>query len=442
LIDSVEFGLSTRGSRLRDRIHDRTARIAVVGIGRIGLPVALERARIGYSVVGIDLDEARVDALNAGVTYYDDVDAGELAQAVAKGALRASSDFAELGRCDVVEICVPSALTANKDPDLSRLRSVGEAITLQLRSGQLITLECTAYPGTTEEVLLPILARSGLIVGEEYFLAFAAECEDRQCAPPGAKIVAGATPRCREIAQIFYGQTGQRVFTVSSPRVAEMAKIFASTFRAVNGALVNELALLCDRMGIDVWEVVDGASRPFGITRFDPNPGAGGRFAAFDPFYLAWKARQFDFTTRFIELAGEINVRMPYFVVEKLGRILNERGRSLRYADVVVIGVANARDGADWHGSPAVKVIELLERAGAAVTYHDPHVASFVDERGKFRRSIPLDDAQLGAADCTVILTDHSDIAWERVVESSTAVLDARNATAGVATNRHKIVRL
>jgi UDP-N-acetyl-D-glucosamine dehydrogenase len=446
LIESVELGVSTHASRLRDRIHDRTARVGVVGIGHVGLPVAVEKARAGYSVVGFDTDDSRVEALNAGVTYLDDVDPDELARAVAKGSLRASSDFAGLGQCDVIAICVPTALTANKDPDVSRLRRAAEAIAFRLRPGQLIALECTTYPGTTEELLLPILTRSGLAAGEDFYLCYAPKGEEpagRRHAVSGTKVVSGVTPRCREVAQMFYGLTSPHVLTVSSPRAAEMTKVFESTFRAVNGALVNELALLCDRMGIDVWEVVDAASTdPFGVARFDPGPGVGGRDLPFDPFYLAWKARQYDFPTRFIELAGEINARMPYFVVEKLGRILNERGRSLRYADVLVIGVASEKDGADWRGSPSLKVIELLERAGASVKYFDPHVESFVDGRGTLRRSVALDLSLLGTVDCTVILTDHSGIPWERVVESSPAVLDTRNATAAVSTNHHKIVRL
>jgi UDP-N-acetyl-D-glucosamine dehydrogenase len=258
-----------------------------------------------------------------------------------------------------------------------------------------------------------------------------------------ARVVAGVTRRCRDLAQTFYGQTAERVTTVSSPRVAEMAKVYEGTFSAVNTALVNELALLCDRMGIDVWEVVQArGARPPGSGRFAPGPGVGGRRLPLDPFYLAWKARQYDFTTRFIELAGEINLQMPYFVVEKLSRILNERGRSLRYADVLVIGIASEKDRADWRESPALKVIELLERAGASVVYYDPLVPSFVDARGKLRRSITLDGKDVATTDCTVILTDHSGIPWEQIVEASPAVLDTRNATAAVTANRKKIVRL
>jgi UDP-N-acetyl-D-glucosamine dehydrogenase len=445
VIDTVEFRLSTHGTRLRGRIHDRTARVGVLGIGRAGLPVAIEKVAAGFSVVGFDADEGRVEALNSGISYLDDVDADALAQAVSKGALRASSDLSQLGKCDVVSICVPTPLTANRDPDVSALRRAAEALARSLRHGQLIVLECPAYPGTTEELLLPILGRSGLVVGEDFFLCFSAERGDpgnRRRDLPGTRIVAGVTRRCRDLAQTFYGQTVERVTTVSSPRVAEMTKAFESTYCAVNAALVNELALLCDRMGIDVWEVVKADSRPTGNGRFVPGPGVGGRRLPSDPFYLAWKARQFDFTTRFIELAGEINLRMPYFVVEKLSRILNERGRSLRYADVFVIGIAYEKDVADWRESPALKVIELIERAGASVEYFDPLVPSFVDGRGKLRRSVGVDAPELAAADCTVILTDHSGIPWEQIVDASPAVLDTRNATAAVTTNRKKIVRL
>jgi len=432
---------------LSERILDRTATVGVVGIGYVGLPLAVEKAKIGFSVIGFDRNEERIAAVNAGDNYIRDVQDEELREAVRGGKLKASSDFEALGACDVIVICVPTPLTAHREPDISYIRATADHIARVLRPGQLVSLESTTYPGTTEEVLLPTLATSGLLVGVDYFVAFSPERVDpgnkRYTTCNTSKVVGGVTAACLDVAATFYEQTIENVVRVSSPRVAEMTKVFENTFRAVNIALANETALLCDRMKINVWEVMDAAAtKPFGIMRFDPGPGVGGHCIPLDPFYLAWKAREYDFQTRFIELAGEVNVHMPYFVREKVFRALNGRGLAMRNSRIFVVGVAYKRDIEDWRESPALKVIELLERDGAFVDYHDPFVPSFRDTRGALRRSIPLTPQTLEDADCTVILTNHTDVDWEGVVAGSSLVVDTRNATKNVAAGREKIVLL
>ena len=432
---------------LSEKILGRTATVGVVGIGYVGLPLAVEKAKVGFSVVGFDRNPKRVSSVNAGVNYINDVRDEELRDAVGNGKLRATSDFEALRACDVIVICVPTPLTAHREPDISYIRAVADQISRALRPGQLVSLESTTYPGTTEEVLLPTLAMSGLCVGVDYFVAFSPERVDpgnkRYTTRNTSKVVGGVTPACLEVAATFYQQTIENVVRVSSPRVAEMTKVFENTFRAVNIALANETALLCDRMKINIWEVMDAAAtKPFGIMRFDPGPGVGGHCIPLDPFYLAWKAREYDFHTRFIELAGEINVQMPYFVREKVFRALNGHGCAMKNARIFVIGIAYKRDIEDWRESPALKVIELLERDGAFIDYHDPFVPSFRDERGTLRRSIPLQPETLADADCTLILTDHSTIDWEGIVAGSQLVVDTRNATKNVAMDREKIVLL
>ncbi len=426
------------------KIWSKKALVGVVGIGYVGLPLAVEKAKVDFRVVGYDRNPIRVSQVNAGLNYIRDVADGDLAAVVASGALKASSDFSTLGDCDVVVICVPTPLTANRDPDISYIRAVGAEIAKHLRPGQLISLESTTYPGTTEEILLPLLASSGMVVGRDYFLAFSPERVDpgnkRYTTRNTSKVVGGVTPVCLEVGALFYEQTVENVLRVTSPRVAEMTKVFENTFRAVNIALVNEMALLCDRMRIDIWEVIDAAAtKPFGIMRFNPGPGVGGHCIPLDPFYLAWKARQYDFHTRFIELAGEINISMPYFVREKVARLLNERARATRNSKILVIGVAYKRDIEDWRESPALKITELLEHDGAVVDYHDPFVPSLVDEAGHLRHSVPLTAKALAEADCVVIATDHSTIDWAFVVEHAEAVLDTRNVTRSIKSGRGKI---
>jgi UDP-N-acetyl-D-glucosamine dehydrogenase len=363
------------------------------------------------------------------------------------GFLTASTDFNTLSKCDVIVICVPTPLTKNLDPDISYIKSVGEAVAKQLRPGQLICLESTTYPGTTEEILLPQLNAGGLIAGIDFFLAFSPERVDpgnkRYTTKNTNKVVGGMTPACLDVAATFYKQTILDVLCVSSPRVAEMTKVFENTFRAVNIALVNEMTLLCHRLNIDIWEVIDAAAtKPFGIMRFDPGPGVGGHCIPLDPFYLAWKAREYDFHVRFIELAGEINVQMPYFVREKVLMALNGQQRAIHDARILAVGVAYKKDIEDWRESPALKVIELLERDGAIVEYHDPYVAQIPGEGNHQYRSVPLTSEAIRSADCVVILTDHTSIDWELIVENAKIIVDTRNATKSVRNGATNVVLL
>lgn len=432
---------------LREKITAHTALVGVVGIGYVGLPLAVEKAKVGYRVIGYDRNAIRVAQINQGSNYIRDVVDDELARIVASEKLSATTDFSTLGLCDVVVICVPTPLTINKDPDTSYIRSVGAEIASRLRPGQLICLESTTYPGTTEEILLPQFAATGLVVGRDYFLAYSPERVDpgnrRYTTKNTNKVVGGVTATCLSLAAVFYQQTIVEVLPVSSPRVAEMTKVFENTFRAVNIALVNEMALLCDRMNIDIWEVMDAAAtKPFGIMRFNPGPGVGGHCIPLDPFYLAWKARQYDFHTRFIELAGEINNLMPYFVREKLMRTLNSRGRALKGSKVFMLGVAYKKDVPDWRESPALKILGLLAQCDAVVDYHDPFVPSFQDEQGQTRHSVPLTARALSEADCVLITTDHSQTDWASVVRHAQLVVDTRNATKNVSEKRDNIVLL
>jgi UDP-N-acetyl-D-glucosamine dehydrogenase len=431
---------------LREKIITHSAVVGVVGVGYVGLPLAVEKAKVGYQVVGYDRNAIRVAQINQGSNYIRDVVDEDLARMVASNKLSATTDFSTLGSCDVFVICVPTPLTLNKDPDTSYIRSVGSEIARRLRPGQLICLESTTYPGTTEEILLPQFAATGLVVGRDYFLAYSPERVDpgnkRYTTRNTNKVVGGVTTTCLGMASAFYQQTIVEVLQVSSPRVAEMTKVFENTFRAVNIALVNEMALLCDRMKIDIWEVMDAAAtKPFGIMRFDPGPGVGGHCIPLDPFYLAWKARQYDFHTRFIELAGEINNHMPYFVREKVMRSLNARSRALKGSKVLILGMSYKKDISDWRESPALKILDLLVHDGAVVDYHDPFVPSFQDEHGCVRHSIPMTAQVISGADCVLITTDHSQFDWELVVRNAQLVVDTRNATKGVS-RRDNIVLL
>ena len=432
---------------LREKITTHEAIVGVIGMGYVGLPLAVEKAKVGYRVVGYDRNANRVAQINQGSNYIRDVADDDLARTVAGEKLTATTDFSTLGSCDVLIICVPTPLTSNKDPDTSYIQNVGAEIAQRLRPGQLICLESTTYPGTTEEILLPQLAATGLVVGKDYFVAYSPERVDpgnkRYTTKNTNKIVGGVTKTCLNIAATFYQQTIIDVLPVSSPRVAEMTKVFENTFRAVNIALVNEMTLLCDRMGIDMWEVIDAAAtKPFGIMRFNPGPGVGGHCIPLDPFYLAWKARQYNFHTRFIELAGEINNLMPYFVREKLVWTLNKRGRSLKGSKILMLGISYKKDIADWRESPALKILDLLGQHDAVVDCHDPLVPSFQDERGTMRHSVPLTSRALSEADCVLITTDHSQTDWGYVVRHAQVVVDTRNATKHVTEQRDKIILL
>ncbi len=430
---------------LKAKFRNHTAVVAVVGIGYVGLPLAVEKAKVGFPVIGLDRNKERVAMINRGENYIRDVKDEELRKVVSEGKLHASDDFSELNNADVVIICVPTPLTVHRMPDLQYIENVTEQIAEHMRPGQLISLESTTYPGTTEEVILPKLAATGLKVGEDFFLCHSPERVDpgnkRYTTQNTNKLVGGVTETCTEVAAAFYGETIIKVIKCSSPAIAEMAKVFENTYRAVNIALVNEMALLCDRMGISVWEMLDAAfTKPFGIQPFYPGPGVGGHCIPVDPFYLAWKAREYDFSTRFIELAGEVNLSMPYFVVQKAERILGLQEKSLRGSKILVLGVAYKADLPDLRESPALKVIQLLIKEGCEVEYYDPYVANveiLLQNQGlqEEKESIRLDSIsdlttqEVSDADLVVILTGHSCVDYELVVRSARAVLDTRNAT-------------
>jgi UDP-N-acetyl-D-glucosamine dehydrogenase len=437
---------STIRQKLSERIETHSALVGVVGIGYVGLPLAVEKAKVGFKVIGFDRSDARTTMVNRGENYIEDVVDAELKELVQKGLIEASTDFSRMADCDVIVICVPTPLTTHRDPDVQYIVNVAEKLSEVMRPGQLISLESTTYPGTTEEVLLPILARSGLEVGKDFFLCFSPERVDpgnaRYTTKNTNKVVGGMTPECKEVATTFYKQTILHVVPVSSPAVAEMTKVFENTFRAVNIALVNELALLCDRMGISIWEVVEAAAtKPFGIMRFDPGPGVGGHCIPIDPFYLTWKARQYDFHTRFIELAGEINVLMPYHVREKIIQALGKQRKSLSGGNILMVGVAYKKDITDWRESPTLKLIDILAKDGVNMRFYDPFIGEF-GEHGHVFHTEDLSDELFTWADCAVIMTNHSNIDYVELVSRSKAVVDTRNATKAVTEGKEKIVLL
>ena len=435
--------------RLKQKIEDHTATVGVIGLGYVGLPLAVEKGKVGFKVVGFDINPARVAKVNAGENYIGDVKDEELRELTQRGVLTATTDYTQLSDCDVIVICVPTPLTITRDPDISYIRSSSEQIAKYLKPGQLVTLESTTYPGTTEEVILPMLEKSGLKVGKDFFLAFSPERVDpgnkRFTTHNTSKVVGGVTPVCLEVAYTFYAQTIVNVVPVSSPAAAELTKVFENTYRAVNIALVNELMLLCDRMGLDVWEVVEAAgTKPFGIHTFWPGPGVGGHCIPIDPFYLTWKAREYDFHTRFIELAGEINIEVSYHVINKVTRALNNENKSLKDAKILILGVAYKKDIDDVRESPALKIMELLRKNGANLSYHDPYIPVIEPHGGStvHMESVELTDEALANADCVLIVTDHSCIDYHRVVEKAKLIVDTRNATKDVEENREKIIKL
>jgi UDP-N-acetyl-D-glucosamine dehydrogenase len=428
--------MSPIAALLLDRIHSRAARAGVVGLGYVGLPLAVELARAGFRTTGIDVDGSKVQGINGGTSYIPDVPATDVAELTAAGRLDATTDFAAIERLDTINICVPTPLRKTKDPDLSFVVSAVEQIATRLRPGQLVVLESTTYPGTTEEVVRPLLERRGLRVGRDVFLAFSPERVD-----PGnptfhtrnvPKVVGGCTPDCGELAAALYGTAIERIVPVSSTRVAEMVKLLENTFRAVNIGLVNELALMCDRLGIDVWEVVDAAkTKPFGFMPFYPGPGLGGHCIPIDPFYLSWKARQNGFEARFIELAGHVNGAMPHFVADKIAEALNTRRKAVNGSSVLVAGVTYKRDIGDLRESPSLDVMGILRARGADVAFTDPHVPQLdarVSGMGSALASVPLTGASLAAFDCVAILTDHSAFDYALMVAHADLIVDTRNA--------------
>lgn len=436
-------------SQLKEKIQNRTVAVAVIGLGYVGLPLAVEKAKVGFRVLGVDQNPERVGMINRGENYIGDVKDDELKEIVDKGLLTASTSFDCLKEADVIVICVPTPLTINFDPDISYIENVCREIAPRLRRGHLVTLESTTYPGTTEDVILPVLEKSGLKVGEDFFLAFSPERVDpgnkRYTTKNTSKVVGGVTPACLDVAKTFYEQTILNVVPVSSPSVAEMTKVFENTYRSINIALVNEIMLLCDRMGLDVWEVVDAAgTKPFGIQTFYPGPGVGGHCIPIDPFYLTWRARQFDFHTRFIELAGEVNIQATYHVIDVVSRALNKAGKCLNGAKIFVLGVAYKKDISDVRESPALKIIDLLKKEHAVVFYHDPYVQVIkaVEPYEWAMDNVELTAEKLQEADCVLIATDHSCLDYEWIVENAKLVVDTRNATKDVKNYREKIVKI
>jgi len=432
---------------LRHKIVEEKAMIGVVGLGYVGLPLAVAFAKVGFNVAGIEQNPNREKMINAGQNYIADVNDAELKAAVKQKKLAATSDFAVLRQADAIIVCVPTPLDKNKQPDISYVRSVTAQLSKIVRKGQLIVLESTTYPGTTEEIMLPQLAASGLKVGKDFYLVFSPERVD-----PGnkgfktkdiPKVIGGITPACGEMAKLLYSRIIKDIFMVSSPRVAEMEKLLENVFRSVNIALVNEMAILCKKMGIDIWEVIAAAkTKPYGFMPFYPGPGIGGHCIPLDPFYLSWKAKEYDLTTRFIELAGEINDRMPEYVVQLVQDGLNRAGKSVKGAKVLLLGIAYKKDISDWRESPALKIFELLKRKAAEVKYNDPYIAS-VKIAGQLRSSVALNDKLLNDCDCVVIATDHSAYDFRRITDRASLIVDTRNATANVAAHHSaKIIRI
>jgi UDP-N-acetyl-D-glucosamine dehydrogenase len=435
------------------RIASREARVCVIGLGYVGLPLAVELARVGFPVTGLDTNEGRVASLLRGESYIGDVAGEDLRRVVESGHLSPTTDYAALAQADVIFICVPTPFTAVRAPDLSFVLSAARGIAEHLHPGQLIVLQSTTYPGTTEDEVLPILEASGLKAGADFHLAFSPERinpGDRQHTVRSTpKVVGGLTPKCAEFAAALLAHLHPNVHIVSSPRAAEMTKLLENIYRSVNIALVNEMALLCERMGIDVWEVIQAAStKPFGFMPFYPGPGVGGHCIPVDPYYLLWKAREYDFHTKFIELAAEVNQEMPYHVVERIGEALNARGKSLRGARVILLGVAFKKDVEDPRNSPAERIAELLLAKGAELAYNDPHVPRFSVGGNVFYgkrvllTSQPLTREFLAGADCVTILVAHSayDVPW--IVAESPLVMDTVNATHLMDVGQDKVVRI
>ena len=418
------------------KLESRSATTAVIGLGYVGLPLVVEFARAGFNAVGVDVDRSKVDAVSRGESYIPDVPEHDIRSAVTAGRLRATTDFAALREADTINICVPTPLRKTKDPDLSYVVAAVEQVAKHLREGQLVILESTTYPGTTDEVVQPMLEANGLKAGQHFFLAFSPERVD-----PGnaqwttrtiPKVVGGIDADSTTVAAALYRQSVDKIVQVSSTRVAEMVKLLENTFRAVNIGLVNEIAMMCDRLGIDVWEVIDAAAtKPFGFMPFYPGPGLGGHCIPIDPFYLSWKARQNGFESRFIELAGHINAGMPRFVVERIGEALNSVCKPLRGSRVHLLGMAYKNDVNDARESPAIDVAQLLLRAGAKVSYSDPFVPS-LDHGDVKLEAIPVDRALADGIDCAVITTNHKAFDYESIVARAPLVVDTRNALKGM----------
>jgi len=435
-------------AELQTKIRDKTAVAAVIGLGYVGLPLVRHLCNIGFDTIGFDIDQSKIDMLAKGESYIKHIESKWVAEMVDSGKFSATADFAQLAQADCISICVPTPLDVHHEPDLRYVCDTTEAIAQYLRPGHLIILESTTYPGTTEEVLKPILDTSGLTIDQDYFLAYSPERED-----PGnpthtirtiPKVVGGTSENSTTLVSDYYGTIFDRVVPVSSPAVAELTKLLENIFRSVNIALVNELKMLCDRMGIDVWEVIDAAaSKPFGFMPFYPGPGLGGHCIPIDPFYLSWKAREYDFEARFIALAGEINTGMPQYVITRLMEALNDKGKALNGSRVLVLGIAYKKDVDDPRESPAIKLIELLQQRGAIVAYNDPHIPKIAAGRKHDLGldSVELTEDSLAMYDCVLIATAHSAYDIDFIAEHAKLIVDTRNATKNVVGHRDKIVK-
>ncbi|MEJ2240416.1 MAG: nucleotide sugar dehydrogenase [Gemmatimonadales bacterium] len=419
-------------SELIEKAGNRSALFGVVGLGYVGLPLAVELANAGYKVLGFDLSQRVVTGVNEGNSHVQDVSSERLSELVAEGHIEATSAMERLGEVDVISICVPTPLSKTKDPDVSYVIAAAESVSQTVRAGQVVVLESTTYPGTTRELLLPKLQGRGLEVGKDVFLAFSPERVD-----PGnptwqtrntPKVVGGITEACRQVVMALYDPAFDELVPVSSPEAAELVKLLENTFRSINIGLVNEMAIVCDKLGVDVWEVIEAAAtKPFGFMRFTPGPGLGGHCIPIDPHYLAWKMRGLNYRTRFIDVASEVNSEMPAFWVRKVAERLNEDSKAIRGARVLVIGVAYKPDIDDMRESPAMDIVRLLQQQGASVSYHDPYVPE-VEDDGVTRHSVPLTAEEIGRSDCVVIVTDHSSIDYSSIDKHARQIVDTRNA--------------
>ena len=431
---------------LLKRIEDRKATIAIIGLGYVGLPLAVEFAKGGFKVIGYDVSERVVRALMEGRSHIQDVPSAEVAKLVKQGLFEATTDESRLKEADAVSIAVPTPLVKTRDPDMSYVIAAAEAVSRTAHKGLLVVLESTTYPGTTREVLLPILTKLGLTVGEDVFLAFSPERVD-----PGnpkyhtkntPKVVGGITPACTEVATALYASVIDTVVPVTTTEAAELVKLLENTFRSVNIGLVNEMAIVCDKLGVDVWEVIDAAgTKPFGFMKFTPGPGIGGHCIPLDPHYLAWKMRTLNYKTRFIDLASEINSQMPAYVVEKVTEALNEDRKAVNGSRVLVVGVAYKPDIDDIRESPALDVMRLLEQHGAEVVFHDPFIAKYRED-GHSRSGVDLTPAEIERADAVVIVTNHKTIDYQMLMDHATVVVDSRNAMSRTTKTRARVVSL
>ena len=431
------------------KIETKDAVVGVIGLGYVGLPLALAFGKAGFKVVGFDVDAEKVDQLNKGESYIRHISENEIGKLVDHHLFEATTDFSRLSGVDCICICVPTPLTDSKEPDLTFVKTTTEQIAKFLRKGQLIVLESTTYPGTTDEFVAAILSREGFVPGKDFYLAFSPERED-----PGnqhfslqtiPKVVGGVTVKCGKVASALYQGITAKVVMVSSSRAAELTKLLENIFRCVNIALVNELKIMAERMDIDIWEVIEAAStKPFGYMPFYPGPGLGGHCIPIDPFYLSWKAKQYDCQTKFIELSGEINTSMPYYVVQKTGEVLNQQKKCLNGSKILILGVAYKRDVEDIRESPSIKIMELLKKEGAQVSYHDPYIPKLPSMRKSSlcMESVALKETVLSKVDCVAIITDHSIYDYQWIVDNARLIVDTRNATRNVQRGRDKITKV